>query len=88
MTNQSQFDRVLAHITDHPDLSCTEIKTDTCIARSIVASLLTLMVRKNLVSRHKEGGVYRYRAVKQPVEQVNLNAMFNSLLRNAREGRA
>jgi len=45
------------------------------------------MVRKNLVSRHKVGGIYRYRAVKQEAEPVNLNAMFNSLLRSAREGR-
>jgi len=87
MTNTSQFDLVLAHITEHPDLSSKEISSATRIAPCVVFSLLTPMVRKNLVSRHKVGGIYRYRAVKQEAEPVNLNAMFNSLLRSAREGR-
>lgn len=87
MTNTSQFDRVLAHITDHPGCTSTDIATGTRIARSIVASLLTPMVRRNIVERQKGDGIYRYRAVKQEAEAVNLNQLFNSLLRSVRESR-
>jgi len=88
MTNTSQFDRVLAHITDHPGCSSPEIAAQTRIAPCVVFSLLTPMVRRKLVARKKVGGIYRYRAVKQEAEAVNLNDLFNSLLRSARENRA
>ncbi len=88
MTNTSQFDRVLAHITDHPDLSSKEIAIQTRIAPCVVFSLLTPMVRRKLLARQKVGGIYRYRAVKQEAEPVNLNHLFNSLLRSVRESRA
>lgn len=92
MTNTSQFDRVLAHITDHPGCCCAEISTATCVARSIVAGLLTQMNRNKLVIRKKVNHLYRYRAVcresKPMPPPVNLHAMFNSLLMAARERRA
>ena len=92
MTNTSQFDRVLAHITDHPGCCCAEISTATCVARSIVAGLLTQMNRNKLVIRQKVNHLYRYRAVRKKAEPqpepVNLNATFNTLLRRVREGRA
>lgn len=92
MTNTSQFDRVLAHITDNPGCCCSEISSATCVARSIVAGLLTQMNRNKLVIRQKVNHLYRYRAVRKKAEPapppVNLNAMFNSLLRTARENRA
>lgn len=91
MTNTSQFDRVLAHITDHPGCSSPEISTATCVPRSIVAGLLTQMNRNKLVIRQKVKHLYRYRAVSKKAETpppVNLNAMFNSLLMAAWENRA
>lgn len=92
MTNKSQFDRVLTYITDHPGSSCAEISASTCVARSIVAGLLTQMNRNKLVIRQKVDHLYRYRAVRKKAEPspppINLNAMFNSLLRSARENRA
>ena len=92
MTNTSQFDRVLAHITDHPGCSSPEISTATCVPRSIVAGLLTQMNRNKLVIRQKVKHLYRYRAVRKKAEPkpepVNLSAMFNSLLRSVRESRA
>lgn len=92
MTNKSQFDRVLTYITDHPGSSCAEISASTCVARSIVAGLLTLMNRNKLVIRQKVDHRYRYRAVSSlpqpPTPPVNLNFMFNSLLMAARDNRA
>jgi len=92
MTNTSQFDRVLAHITDHPGCSSPEISEATKVGRSIVAGLLTQMNRNKLVIRQKVNHLYRYRAVRKKAEPqpepVNLSATFNSLLRCVREGRS
>ena len=92
MTTTSQFDRVLAHITDHPGCSSPEISEATKVGRSIVAGLLTQMNRKKLVIRQKVNHLYRYRAVRKKSEPqpdpVNLNETFNALLRNVRESRA
>lgn len=92
MTNTSQFDRVLAHITDHPGCSSPEISIATRIRPSVISALLTGMARENLVVREKTNGMFRYSVSKtkpEPMpEPVNLNKMFNSLLKAARESRA
>ncbi len=92
MTNTSQFDRVLAHITDHPGCSSPEISIATRVGPSVVAGLLTKMTRDKLVVRQKVNLLYRYRTVitkdEPKPEPVNLNDMFNSLLRSVRESRA
>lgn len=92
MTNTSQFDRVLAHITDHPGCSSPEISIATRIRPSVISALLTGMSRDKLVVREKSNGMFRYSVAKTKPEPkpepVNLNLMFNRLLKAARERRA
>lgn len=92
MTDKSRHKEVLDFIADHPSCNCVEIYTATKISRTAVAVILTRLAKDRLVIRQKVKHLYRYRAVRKKAEAqpkpVNLNDLFNSLLRSARENRA
>jgi len=99
MKRISYLQQILTYIAAHPGCHSTDIIAGTGLNKSTVNGTLSKLVLDQRVRREGFEKQYRYMAVDTPaprgrvkpepkVEGVNLNAMFNTLLRNSRENRA
>lgn len=99
MKRISYLQQIISYIAAHPGCHSTDIIACTGLNKSTVNGTLSKLVIDQRVRREGFEKQYRYMAVDTPAprarvkpetkcEGVNLNAMFNSLLRNARENRA
>lgn len=99
MKRISYLQQIIAYIGEHPGCHSTDIIAGTGLNKSTVNGTLSRLVIDQRVRREGFEKQYRYIAVDKPAprgrfkpepkeEGVNLNAMFNSLLRSARESRA
>ncbi|WP_314421865.1 hypothetical protein [Pseudescherichia vulneris] len=96
MNRTPQLKKVITFISDNPDCLISDVVAGTGIHRTVVSGILSRMTRERVLIRTGMKTKFRYRAAvpepsiktEAPPEPVNLNKLFNSLLRNARENRA
>lgn len=99
MKRISYLQQIITYISQHPGCHSTDIIAGTGLNKSTVSSTLSRLVIDQRVRREGFEKQYRYIAVDKPAPRgrvkpepkpdgVNINALFNSLLRSARESRA